>query len=146
MENGIIWTSKVTEEQSKKEWEDRRKRCLWANLGPYEENKEAAIDYLRDEKFEELMVLSEDFSQNLVEGGKVEMFEKEQLVFEIEIEDEAYESLYSCTKYESIYGRETTLKRKNGELVIEVDWEDWLTKEKGTNCYTIKINGEAVNF
>ncbi len=152
MEDKTLWTSKVTEQQARTEWENKRKRCSWTDIGSFEDNKEIAMDDARSQRIDELFWLGDDLGMEVIEEDKVEIFKegKEKPIFGFKVSDleimDRYEVLFNCIEYVSAYDQDTTLKRKNGELVIEVDWEDWLTKEKGTNCYTIKINGEAVNF
>ncbi len=152
MEDKTLWTSKVTEEQARTEWENKRKRCSWTDIGSFEDNKEIAMDDARSQRIDELFWLGDDLGMEVIEEDKVEIFKegKEKPIFGFKVSDleimDRYEVLFNCIEYVSAYDQDTTLKRKNGELVIEVDWEDWLTKEKGIDCYTIKINGETAKF
>lgn len=146
MTNQIIWTSKVTEERAKKEWEEMRERCPWANLGSFEDNKETAMDMVRSRNDEELLWISGDFgASHVAEGDQIEIFKEGRSVFSFKAVDDLVldisEVLFACVEYVSVYERDATLRMEDGKLWIDVDWEDWLTKEKGTYHYTIKING-----
>lgn len=150
MTNKIIWTSKLTEERVKKEWEDRRKRCPWANLGSFENNQELAWEDVRDRNDEELLYLSDRFAESLDEGDQVEIFKEGRSVFSFEaggiLVPDIFETLFACVEHVSVYEKDATLRMEDGKLWIDVDWEDWLTKEKGTYHYTIKINGRPAQL
>ena len=154
MTNQIIWTSKLTEERVKKEWEETRERCPWANLGPYEENKESAWESARSRNDEELLYLnlSDRFAEFLDEEDEIEIFKEgeEKPVTRFKAGDDLTpdicEVLFACVEYVSVYEGDATLRMGDGNLWIDVDWEDWLTKEKGTYHYMIKINGQPAQI
>lgn len=151
MTNKIIWTSKLTEERVKKEWEDRRKRCSWADLGSFEDNEEEAMDMARSRNDEELLWISGDFgASHVAEGDQIEIFKEGRSVFSFEaggvLVPDIFETLFACVEHVSVYEQDATLRMEDGKLWIDVDWEDWLTKEKGTYHYTIKINGRPVQL
>lgn len=144
MKEQTIWTSQLTEEKVKEIWDQMRSRCLWANLGSYEENQEIAWEKADELNEEKLVYLSQDLAECVVTKNLEIVTEEGEIIANDEEENEDDLALWRYVDELRGQYREVSLKVRDEELLIEGRWKDWLAKEEGTDIYTVRVGKQKL--